>query len=344
MRYPSLFALQNGYGLPTIVRALVCSALALILTGPAEAGRRQSPSIDAAGVASTVDSLASVIEREYFDAGVAATVDRLLRRSLADGRYSSAATADALADMLSRDLYAATKDKHLVVSVQPAAAAFPSAPPSAADDRGRAGRRSNFGVRRVEILAGNVGYIELTSFFRVEEARDALAAAMRLVTNADALIIDMRANGGGSPGTVALLMGYLLERPATPLFDIEHRAPEPADHYATDATPPADRDAVRPMAVLTSSKTFSAGEGFAFLMQERHRAAIVGEVTAGAANPGRSYPVNARFNVTVPNGRVRGAVSGRNWEGTGVIPDVKVAATDALDTAHARLLEQLRVR
>ena len=148
----------------------------------------------------------------------------------------------------------------------------------------------------------------------------------------------MRANSGGSPGTVALFISYLLDAPDLPLFDILHRAPLPPDHYATEMTPPADRDAKRPVYVLTSANSFSAAEGLPFLLQERHRAEIVGEVTAGAANAGRPYRVNARFSVTIPNGRIRSAIGGGNWEGAGVTPDVRTTAADALKTAHARAL------
>jgi retinol-binding protein 3 len=100
-----------------------------------------------------------------------------------------------------------------------------------------------------------------------------------------------------------------------PLWDIAHRPPEAPEHYATVTV--SRHDATRPVYVLTSSQTFSGGEGLAFILQERHRAEIVGEVTAGAANAGRPYRINARFSVTIPNGQVKSAVSGGNWEGAG---------------------------
>src|SRR5262245_66221557 len=91
------------------------------------------------------------------------------------------------------------------------------------------------------------------------------------------------------------------------------------------------RNGKRPIFVLTSSRSFSAGEGFAYLMQERKRAVIIGERTAGAANPGRGYQVNDLFEVTVPNARVRSAIKRANWEGDGVTPDIAVPAAQALD-------------
>lgn len=309
----------------------------LLASAPAAAAAQET--------AATVAALGAVIKREYFDVDVAAKVEDALQRGLAEGRYAGAATPEALVPLLNRELFAVTHDKHVWVEVVRAA---PSAPPPSDPSprqtevtRAEGVRRSNAGVRRVEILRGNVGYLDLSNFFRPEEARDTIALAMGLLSRADALIVDMRRNGGGSPGTVAYLLSYLLDAPGAPLFEIVHRAPEPADRYATEATSPPERDAKRPMAVLTSAQTFSAGEGLAFLLQERRRAEIVGEVTAGAANPGRSYPVNERFSVNVPNGRVKSAISGGNWEGTGVTPDVKAPAAEALQIAHDRILRTL---
>ena len=190
----------------------------------------------------------------------------------------------------------------------------------------------------MEILPGNVGYLNLTSFWRLEEAREPIGDAMSLLQRADALILDLRENGGGSPETVAFLMGFLFDEGGLPMFDIVSRLGNVVS-YATPASAPAQRHPRRPTCVLTSSRTFSAGEGFAFLLQERGRAEVVGERTAGAANPGRPYRVNELFEVTVPNGKVRSAVGGGNWEGRGVTPDIEVAAADALRVAHARAPE-----
>ena len=297
--------------------------------------------LDPAFVASTVESLGAIVSREYFDPTMGREVEAALRQSLTTGRYASATDDRMLATLLNRDLYAATRDKHLAVeALLDVPAQRERSAAQAGEARATVVRRSNAGVRRVEILPGNVGYFDLSSFFRPEEAAEAIATAMRLLAHADALILDMRTNTGGSPGTVALLLGYLIE-PGAPLYDIVHRPPGAPDHYATGAEPLAERDVRRPVFVLTAKETFSAGEGLAFLLQERHRAEIVGEVTAGAANAGRPYRVNPRFSVTVPNGQVKSAIGGGNWEGAGVTPDVGTSAVEALRVAHARALRGL---
>jgi len=309
----------------------------LLLTLCAARAHAQAPALTPALARETVDGIARLIEAEYMDAATAARLAGVLRHRLADGGYADATTADALAARVSRDLFAESHDRHLAVQVRtPAAAGRGGAGPG----RAEAARRSNGGVQRVEILAGNVGYLNLTAFWRIDEARDAIADAMRLLRRADALIIDMRENGGGSPETVVFLMGYLFDRGGLPLFDIVPRTGERAT-YTTANPPPPEHDEQRPMWVLTSARTFSGGEGFAFLLQERHRAEVIGEQTPGAANPGQSYVVNDVFQVMIPNGQVRSAVSGGNWENRGVTPDVKVAAADALAQAHARARQRI---
>jgi retinol-binding protein 3 len=328
--------------LPTIA-LLVAAAIGPTLSTRASAqpqGSAPTPAL----VHDTVQSLAAAVEREYFDPAIGGEVRATLLQRLAAGRYAGADTADALARMLTADLFELTRDKHLAVSVVTEPGPGTVAPRTDRDDsREAAVRRTNAGVQRVEVLAGNVGYLNLTTFFRPDEARQALAAAMQVLQRADALILDMRDNVGGSPETAALLASYFFEEPGLPLFDIADRSGTRRG-YATQVPAPLERNATRPTYVLTAARTFSAGEGLAYILQDRGRAEIVGELTAGAANPGRSYPINARFSVVVPNGRVIAAVSGGNWEGAGVVPEVPAPAADALRVAHARALRALIAR
>jgi C-terminal processing protease CtpA/Prc len=326
-----------------MLAATVVLFLQLALVPTQAFGREPESTLGRALIQQTVEATGAAIREEYFDAKFAATVDRKLQERLAAGNYSQLKSIDALAAELTNDLLELTKDKHLAVSVIQNA----SLDSGNTGNNGRAnatremtGRRSNFGVERVEILAGNVGYLNLTAFFRPDEAREAISAAMRLLRHADALILDVRDHGGGSPDTAALFASYFFDERRMPLFEIVPRSGEKRV-YETESADLSERNGKRPMYVLTSRRTVSAGEGIAYLLQERGRAEMVGETTAGAANPGRPYPVNATFEVTVPNGKVRSAIRGSNWEGTGVKPDVKIAADEALRVAHRRALERL---
>ena len=296
--------------------------------------------ISAEFVHATVDSLASVVRDEYVDAEVATRVEGSLRKWLAEGRYADVRTPEDLSRSLTRDLVALTSDKHLAVVVDRESPSAIAGETVSAEPRLTAARRSNFGVQRVEILPGNVGYINIRSFYRPDEAREAISAAMQVLSNADALIVDLRGDGGGSPDTVALFASYLFETPGLKLFEIASRSGD-VRPYRTETSPLPNRNERRSVYVLTDARTFSAGEGLAYILQERRRAEIVGEATAGAANPGRPYRLNSDLQVTIPTGKVRSAVRGANWEGTGVMPDVAAPSNDALRVAHVRALRQL---
>ena len=295
----------------------------------------QTPRLDATLVERSVRGVADVFAREYFDIPLIEPVLAALNAGLSDGRYGKATGTAELAQWLTRDMYAVTRDKHIAVQL--------SRPPGPGAPARRRDLPTTAGFRRTEILAGNVGLLELDFFLRVVEHQAALDAAMKVLQPAAALILDMRANNGGAPGTVALLMSYLFEETGRPLFEIIPRRGA-RDLYSSTREPIAWRDGKRPVFVLTSKNSFSGGEGLAFLLQEAKRATVIGEVTAGAANPGRSYPANDLFEVTVPNGQLLTVVSRKNWEGRGVTPDIVVPAADALTEAHTRALAALKPR
>lgn len=296
--------------------------------------RGWAQALDAVAIDTIVRSVADVFDREYFDAALSKTAAEEITRRLAAGRYAGASAPAALAKQLTADFFELTKDKHIAVAV---------AAPRAANSGGSGERRNvptTAGFRRTEIIAGNIGVLDLAFFMRPVEHRDALAAAMKTLQPADALILDMRENGGGSPDTVALLISYLIEGTGQPLFEIVRRDGS-KDVYSTEAQAPSSRNAHRPIYVLTSARSFSGGEGLAFLLQELKRAVVIGEVTAGAANAGRPYPAGSGFEITVPNGQVLSSARRANWEGRGVVPDIAVPAADAFRVAHLRAIDDL---
>jgi len=315
---------------------LFCSSL----TAQAQTPKAPSRALDIQLTKDTVEQVGETVNRQYFDADLAARMNSSLRQRLAEGRYANATTAEALASKLTDDLYLLSHDKHLSVGVYPPTVDGAYSGPGASEQsREESVRTTNGGVQRVEILPGNVGYLNITAFFSPNEAREAIAGAMHMLRQADALILDSRENAGGSPDTVALLASYFFDGPRLPLMDIIPRSGE-VQHYLTQSEI-LDRDGKRPMYVLTSAHTWSGGEGIAYILQERHRAEIIGETTVGAANAGKPYKINEPFYVNVPNGRLRTVVRNSNWEGTGVIPDVAVSAADALRIAHQHALRQL---
>ena len=314
---------------------------------PARVGSRVGL-VDQACIRRAVESIALVVDREYFDPTLGAKVASALQKALIIGRYQGPLTAEAHAEVLTADMFALTHDRHLRVKATPeptpnAASAGPSKPVALSKDDARevVARRSNLGLQRVEILPGNIGYVQITAFYRPEEVREVFAAAMALLAGADALIIDLRENGGGSTGSVALLSSYLFDIPNLPLFEVVPRPGTRSTLFVTEATALVGRNGSRPVYALTSAHTFSGGEGLAFLLQEHRRAEVVGERTPGAGNQARPYAIEPGFEATIPNGYIRSSLRGGNWEGVGVIPDVPAPTADALRVAHSRALRAL---
>lgn len=309
---------------------------------PSQPSKVVDAAIEPAFIRETVETLRGALNRDYFDPAVAFRASETLQKRLAEGHYQKIPTLEALAKALTEDLYVVTKDKHLRVSPAVEAISIP-ATTAAVDDTRRevAARRTNFGIQRIEILPGNVGYLQFTAFYRRNEASEAIASAMASLRHADALILDLRENGGGSTETMALLASYFYEAQGLPLFEVFPRPPAKVAKFMTEATPLPDRNERRPTYVLVSRNTWSGGEGLAFNLQDRHRAEVIGETTPGAGNQARTHRLNAQFEVTIPNGSVRSAIRHQSWEGVGVVPDVPAASSDALRVAHGRALQKL---
>ena len=205
----------------------------------------------------------------------------------------------------------------------------------------RRGRLDNFGIRRVERLDGNVGYLDLRRMAVPANAGPAVAAAMELVAGTYALIIDMRRNGGGSPEGVALWCSYLLEERPTHLNDIFHADTGETTQFWALPYVPGTRYVDRPVYVLTGRHTFSGGEELCYNLQALGRAELIGETTGGGAHPTRGFPISRAVQIAIPFARSVNPVTGTNWQGTGVVPDVAVPEAQAYDVAYARALRHV---
>jgi len=204
------------------------------------------------------------------------------------------------------------------------------------------GRLGNFGIHRVERLAGNVGYLDVRGVPDPAIAGPAITAAMELVAGTHALIIDLRRNHGGAPDGVVFWCSYLFpERPATHLNDIFHADTGETRQFWALPYVPGTRYLDRPVYVLTSSHTFSGGEDFCYTLQALDRAQVIGETTGGGAHPTRGFPISAAVHIAIPFARSINPVTGTNWQGTGVVPDVAVPEAQAYDTAYATALRHV---
>ena len=205
----------------------------------------------------------------------------------------------------------------------------------------RRGRMDNFGIRQVERLDGNVGYLDVRRVAVPANAGPAVSAAMELVAGTYALILDLRQNHGGAPEGVVFWCSYLLDERPTHLNDIFHADTGETRQFWALPYVPGTRYVDRPVYVLTSGHTFSGGEDFAYTLQALGRATVVGETTGGGAHPTRGFPISAAVHIGIPFARSVNPVTGTNWQGTGVVPDMPADAERAYDVAYAKALEHV---
>ena len=203
------------------------------------------------------------------------------------------------------------------------------------------GRLDNFGIRRVERLDGNVGYLDLRRVPVPANAGPAIAAAMELVAGTYALIVDLRHNGGGSPEGVVFWCSYLFNEQPTHLNDIFRADTGETKQFWALPYVPGTRYVDRPVYVLTSSHTFSGGEDFCYTLQALGRAQVIGETTGGGAHPTRPFPISAAVHIAIPFARSVNPVTGTNWQGTGVVPDIAVPEAEAYDVAYGQALRHV---
>jgi len=285
------------------------------------------------------ESLARIKEQYVFPERYEA-IEQNVRKHQQAGEYAAAPTEEEFVKLLSTHLQDVTHDGHMSIKYQPNVrtlrpAAFAITPAQREQER-----RENFGLNRVEVLPGNVGYLNVVQFHELADARDTIASAMAFLANTDALIIDLRGNRGGNGESMAFLASYFFKGELT-LMELRFRGQAP-EQAKTHAEVPGKRYLDKPVYVLTSNRTFSAGEAFASALQSRKRVTLVGGTTRGAGNPNTMLPVRKDYLLSVPIGESVNPVTGSGWEGVGVKPDLAVDEKTALGVAHRRALETLR--
>ncbi|OEZ87345.1 peptidase family S41 [Janthinobacterium sp. HH104] len=304
----------------------------------------EDTALNAADRTAIVQTLAVKMNANYIEPAVAERVGIAITRKNAEGGYATAANVKAFSAALAKDLRELSGDLHFGAAFYEGLRERSGAdelPSRAKIDEWRdQTTRRGYDIEKIERLPGNVGYIELRGFGGPEFVAAAYTAAMSLMAGTDALILDLRRNGGGSPASVAYLMSHFFpfgdERH---LIDMYDRPTGTTRQFWTVKTVAQRYD--KPVYVLTSARTFSGGEDFSYGIQAQKRGTVVGETTGGGSNPVSWYNVGQDIIVAIPTARTTNAVTKTNWEHVGVKPDIAVPAAQALQTAHVAILRNL---
>lgn len=323
--------------------AILSAALALAAPVVAPAQTRAAQAAPAESAAAVAAARKLVAER-YVVPETAVRLDAALARAEAAGVFRGLA-GEALAEALTAEMRKVTPDGHLYAYYAPAqAAALASAPPpeeGLPDGYARAMERDNGGVRLLEVLPGNIRYLDYRQFmWGTPAAEQALARAMEFLAGGDAIVIDLRGNGGGDPSAVAAMTSYFVPA-GTKLIRFEMRD-APGEASVSEPTP--FTLAGKPVFVLTGPRSFSAAEEFASHVKAFGFGKLVGAATGGGAFRNDLFPLPGGYVLSVSIGRPVHAVTGGDWERTGVAPDIAVPEDQALVAAKAAAIAAVAER
>lgn len=324
---------------------VIILVVGFFISGKANGQQSQDLTINTTARTQVVEELLKNLNKSYVFPETAKSMETDIRNRLKNKEYENIASAKEFARKLTEDLQAVSRDKHLRVSFsnEPIPVKLKDSKPTAEEKAANLffQNRFNSGFERVERLNGNIGYIDLRHFYDPALGAETIASAMSFVANTDALIIDLRRNGGGDPEMIPLISSYLFGEKPVHLNDLYYREIEKTIEYRTNPNVPGKKyGADKPVFILTSNYTFSGAEAFAYDLKNLKRASIIGETTRGGANPGETFRLTENFAAFIPTGRAVNPITKTNWEGTGVAPDVAVPKEQALETAYILALNK----
>lgn len=295
----------------------------------------QNPALTSRIKSATIANVSKSLKDNYIFLDTARRMGNFISQQLKMGAYDTIRTPDVFAHKLTTDLRSVYHDGHLSITYDPPVAKIDEKPDTVAQRTKRLPFRKqvNFGMEKIEIMAGNISYLKLKGFFSPdEEMKSVVTAALRFVSNSNALVIDIRDNRGGDPAAVSFFCGFFFNE-KTHLNDLYCRKDRSYTEFWT--SPDTTLKALKniPIYVLTNKRTFSAGEELAYNLQTQRRDIIIGERTGGGAHPVAPEVVGNGFTANIPNSRAINPITKTNWEGVGVKPDIEVTPDKALETA-----------
>jgi hypothetical protein len=342
-----MIGLRRSLGRIFVIALLILASAVAASPQTMVRGEEPQPQADAELRAAIIDSVTATLNEDYVFEDVAKNMEKHLRKKLRNGDYDDLTTIPDFTRQLTQDLQEISGDRHLGVQYasDELIQEFLARDEDSDLDRQmelEEQRRNNFQFKKLEILPGNVGYLKFNAFVDAPLSGPTATAAMNFLANTDALIIDLRENGGGSPSLIQFLTAYFLDE-TTHLNSFHTRQGDSVHQFWSLPYVPGPRMVDTDLYVLTSGYTFSGAEEFTYNLKNLERATIVGETTGGGAHP-ITFAVWPSLNagMRVPYARAVNPITGTNWEGTGIEPHIAVPQEQALDRAYLEALTKLR--
>lgn len=312
----------------------------------------KEPHLDSKAKMAVIESISDLIIERYVSPDIALQVKEYIVTRLNSGAYDKTNTAGQFANALWRDLQESSNDNHFFIEYNPERAKLVTLQKSqseadikkATKEMSEKDRLTNFGFKKLEVLKGNVGYLDLEFFSDPDYAGATAVAAMNFLANSDAVIIDLRDTPGGEPTMVQLLSSYFVKGTKggrTHLNTQEQVYDGSVEQYWTISYVPGKRMYDMDLYVLTDEYTGSAAEAFAYSMNALNRAKIIGEKTRGSAHNVDIEVIQDSFVMHLPVRRPVNPITGTNWERTGVEPHIAVPGKLALEKAYLMALEKI---
>lgn len=295
----------------------------LLMTQTAHAQLNTNPSpgdagsISASDVNAVINAVAQLVETHYVDKKAGAQISSEFRKLSASGKYARYNQKNALVEEISKDLRKISNDGHLYVQGKKAV----SNDQNWEQIEKESEKKFNYGFTRVEILEDNIAYMKITEFMHPKRSMQTAVAAMKLVENSDNLIVDLRGNGGGYPGIMEYILNHYFEGEPIELSTTKFSKGAPQVTLSSDLIYGKLRVGT-PLYILVDKKTASAAEYFAYTLQSFKKAVVVGQPSAGGANRNEYFDLPAGLRMSISIASPINPVTGTNWEGKGVIPDV----------------------
>jgi len=324
-------------------------AICLFINAVDVHGQQGTPSpdkkIDARIQAEIIDSVTQALNEIYVFPDVAKKMEKYLHQQYKKNAYRDLTSLNEFTQKLTEDLRQISHDRHLWVDFASDELLAQFQGDTLTDEAKQKeleqNRRDNFCFKELKILEGNVGYVDLRCFSEATDAGPTAIAAMNFLAYTDAIIFDLRQNGGGNPSMIQLITSYFFSEPVL-LNAFYIRKTDSTHQFWTQACVQGPRMTNVDLYVLTSSYTFSGAEEFTYNLKNMQRATIIGDTTGGGAHPIDIKPFpSLNIGMSLPFGRAVNPVTGTNWEGTGIAPHICVNQEQALDVAHLEALKKL---